>query len=210
MNESSFREMMVFPSGAHKIVVRRPADVDLDTAATVVSGIAAATGDGINVMTWKDLNPIVAQMLEGTRGIIMFMFFIVYVAVGILILNAMLMAVFERIREFGVLKALGVGPLKVFSLILVESGVQACIAAVVGFVLALPGMWYLSEHGIAVGALGGTDLMGVAMRPVWYGIYSPEGLVGPFVMLFFVVGFAVVYPALKAAWIRPIEAMHHQ
>ena len=46
------------------------------------------------------------------------MFFIVYIAIGILILNAMLMAVFERIREFGVLKALGVGPCGVLRLIL--------------------------------------------------------------------------------------------
>ena len=49
------------------------------------------------------------------------------VAIGILILNAMLMAVFERIREFGVLKALGMGPGKVLRLVLMETALQEAL-----------------------------------------------------------------------------------
>jgi ABC-type lipoprotein release transport system permease subunit len=52
-------------------------------------------------------------------------------------------------------------------------------------------------------------MMGVAMRPVWHGIYRFDILVTPVLMLFFVVFVAVLYPALKAAWIQPVEAMHH-
>ena len=108
-------------------------------------------------------------MLESTSSLIAIMFLIFYVAVGILLLNAMLMAVFERIREFGVLKAIGTGPGRVFALIMVESGLQAMIALVIGTLLAIPGMWYLSTYGIDMGGLGGTDMMGVAMRPVGWG-----------------------------------------
>ena len=137
------------------------------------------------------------------------MFFIIYIAVGILILNAMLTAVFERIKEFGVLKAIGAGPLRVLSLILVESSIQTFVAMVVGVVLALPGMWYIGTYGINTGALGGMDAMGVAMSEVWYGIYTPQNCVGPIILLWFVVMGAVLFPAVKAASIDPIRAMRH-
>jgi ABC-type lipoprotein release transport system permease subunit len=206
MNAQAFRELMVFPQGAHQLIVRRPNNVELEAAASTVRRVVG----GLEVKTWKELMPVVASMLESTQGLMMIVFFIIYIAVGILILNAMLMAVFERIREFGVLKALGVGPLRVVNLILIESAIQTVTAIVVGLTLAIPGMWYLSNVGINVGKLGGMSAMGLAMRPVWYGIYNANTLSGPLVMLVFIVFLAVLYPALKAAWIRPVEAMRHQ
>ena len=71
-------------------------------------------------------------------------------------------------------------------------------------------MWYLSVYGLDMAFVGGTDMMGVAMRPIWYGIYNPTIVSTPIVMLFVVVFLSVLYPALKAAWIQPVEAMKHQ
>src|SRR5262245_30170104 len=206
MNAEAFRELMVFPEGAHQMIVRRPKNVELEAAAATVKRYAGT----LTVKTWKELMPVVASMLESTQGLILVVFFIIYVAVGILILNAMLMAVFERIREFGVLKALGIGPLRVVNLILVESIIQTGIAVVAGVTLALPGMWYIGNIGINVGKLGGMSAMGLAMRPVWYGIYNSDTLSGPLVMLVLIVFLAVLYPACKAAWIHPVEAMRNQ
>ena len=206
MTEEAFRDFMVFPEGAHQVIVRRPEDVELEEAAVTVLSLAGE----LDVKTWKELMPVVATMLESTEGLILIVFFIVYVAVGILILNAMLMAVFERVREFGVLKALGGGPVLVLKLIFTESAIQTCIAIGVGVTLALPGMWYLGNFGINVGKLGGMSAMGLAMRPVWHGIYNAATLRGPLLMLIVIVFLAVLYPALKAALIRPVDAMRHQ
>ena len=210
LNEATFRELFVFPDGAHQLIVSLPDGADLGDAKATIVGLAEGLEGEPNVMTWRELMPIIAQMIDSTQGMIWIIFFIVYIAVGILILNAMLMAVFERIREFGVLKAIGVGPTQVLRLILYESGIQVVIAAVVGFTLALPGMWFLSTKGIDAGGMAGMDMMGVAMRPIWYGIYRPDVVAGPLIMLFVVVGMAIVYPALKAAFIQPVKAMTHQ
>ena len=205
MTEEAFRELMVFPTGVHQIVLNR-GDLSLDEAADVVTGIA----QGQDVRTWKQLMPAVAQMFELAKVAPFIASFIVYLAVGILILNAMLTAIFERIREFGVLKAIGAGPFTVLSLILVEGAIQTLVASILGLSLALPGMWYLTVHGLNAGAMGGMDAMGVAMAEIWYGIYTPESCVVPLFMLWMVAMGAVLYPAIKAAFINPIRAMRHR
>ena len=122
----------------------------------------------------------------------------------------MLTSVFERIKEFGVLKAIGAGPIHVFLLIFIESILQTAIAMVMGTIFALPVMWYVGTYGINVGALGGMDAMGVAFSEIWIGIYNPQTLAGPYIMLWVVAIGAIMYPALQAALINPITAMRHQ
>jgi putative ABC transport system permease protein len=206
MGDATFRELMVMPTGVHQIVVKLPGDVALEDAAPAM---AAAMPD-LEVKTWKQLMPIIAQMLDSVAGMIYILYFIIYVAVGILILNAMLMAVFERIREFGVLKAIGAGPLRVFGLIIIEASIQTTAAIVVGMAAAAPGMWWMSTRGVDFGSMGGMNMMGVSMRKIWYGIYDPATVAGPLIMLVVVASMAVLYPALKAAWISPVQAMRHR
>jgi ABC-type lipoprotein release transport system permease subunit len=205
MTAGAFRELLVVPDGVHQIIVRRPAEVDLPSTADRVHGLARE----LDVKTWRQLLPTISSMLDSARGAMIAMFFIIYVAIGILILNAMLMAVFERIREFGVLKALGVGPFDVLRLILVESAIQTGIAILVGVSLAVPGIWYLSRTGIDLGKLGGVTIMGIAWDPVWRAAVSVGIFTGPILVLVLIVAVAVFYPALKAALIHPVEAMHH-
>jgi putative ABC transport system permease protein len=204
--EARFRELMVMPEGANKILVKRPEDVDLSAAGAAVAAMAPEA----KVMTWAQLNPILAQMLQGVQGMITIVYLIVYVAVAILILNAMLMAVFERIREFGVLKAIGYSPRQVMSMMVLEGMLQASVALVLGVTIAALPMWYLQTHGINVGVLGGISMVGMTMPPIWRGYYTIESVQVPIILLFVIVFFAVLYPAVKAARIRPVEAMHHQ
>ena len=131
----------------------------------------------------------------------------IFVAVGIVLLNTMLMAVFERVREIGVLKALGFSPGAVLRLILMESAIQTGIAIAAGVALSVPFMWYLTEHGIHMGSV---TVQGVATAQVWRAAPSAETWLLPIAVLLFVIALAVMYPALKAAFIRPIEAIRHR
>jgi len=206
LTAGAFRALLVVPEGVHQIIVRRPANVDLPAAARRVRGLASE----LDVQTWRQLLPTIASMLDSARSAMLVMFLIVYLAVGILILNAMLMAVFERIREFGVLKALGAGPFDVLRMILIETGIQTGLAILVGLALAIPGIAYLSNTGIDLGKLAGISIMGIALDPVWRAAVSVRIFAAPIGVLILIVGVAVLYPALKAALIRPVEAIHHR
>ncbi len=206
MTDAAFRRFFVFPVGVHEIILRRPEGMSLDAFAADVASLAPRE----RVQTWKQLAPTLASLLESARGVMMIVFLIVYVAIGILILNAMLMAVFERIREFGVLKAIGYAPGQVFAMIFAETSIQTAIAIAVGGALALPGLWYLSRVGINMGRLGGMAVMGMVLDPIWRAVVEPRIFVGPLFTLVFIVGLAALYPAAKAAWISPIRAIQHR
>jgi ABC-type lipoprotein release transport system permease subunit len=206
MTAGAFRDFFVLPEGVHQIIVRRPANLELTAVVDTVRGIA----DDWDVKTWRELMPTLASLLDSTLGLIQIVFFIVYIVIGILILNAMLMAVFERIREFGVLKALGVEPGNVLRLIFVESSLQTTLALIVGLTLSIPGLWYLTRVGIDTGRLGGMSMMGMAVSSKWYAVVTSNTFAGPILTLVFIIFIAVLYPALKAARISPIEAMRYQ
>ena len=170
MTDGAYRELFVVPSGVHQIIVRRPAGVSLLSTANRVQQAAGV----LDVRTWRQLMPTLSSMLDSARSLIVVMFVIVYIAIGILILNAMLMAVFERVREFGVLKALGVSPFHVLRLILVESAIVTAVAIAVGVGLATPGLIYLRDVGLDLSSLAGVTILGIAMDPVWRAVITPD------------------------------------
>ncbi len=208
--EEEFRSFFALADGAHRVIVRSLEGQDLAAAAGAAEEAAAASAPGLEVKSWRDLLPGLANVLDSAQAAVQVVAFIVYVVIAILILNAMLTAVFERIREFGVLKAIGVSPRRVLALILVEGGFQAALAIAIGLACSLPALWFVTTRGIDVGGLGGTAIMGVAMDQIWTGAVTPVAIAGPIVILLFVAGLAVLFPAIKAARINPIEAIHHE
>lgn len=206
LTAAAFRELYFMPAGAHEVVVRKPDDVDLAAALEAVRGLAP----GLDTQTWRALVPTLATYLDSARQMMGIVSAIIYIVIAILVLNAMLMAVFERIREFGVLKALGIEPRQVLSLIFAESALQTGLALALGLAFSLPTLWYLANVGIDTGALGGVSVIGRTFATVWRAAVSPGTFVTPALVLVLLVLLAVVYPALKAARISPVEAMRHQ
>jgi len=208
MTEEAFRELMVLPDGAHEIaVVRRDPAQDLQTA----TDRAVRASPGLEVMNWRQLQPVLATLIDISGVSLLFMILITYTAVGMVTLNAMLMSVFERIHEFGVMKAIGVSPGQVVALIFTEAMIQTTAAGGLALALGLPVSLYYQRHGIDLSEWTGTGtIMGVAIDPVWYCRVTPSTVFMPVVFLFVVAALAVVYPAVKAAVIRPVQAIYYR
>jgi ABC-type lipoprotein release transport system permease subunit len=122
----SFCELFALERGAHQVIVRRPVEMPLPALVDA----ARALAPGQEVQSWRQLIPMLASMMDSTQGMMTFFFLIVWVAIAVVILNAMLVAVFERIKELGVLEALGFGPSAVLRLIFFGSMLQVGIAVV--------------------------------------------------------------------------------
>ena len=207
MVERSFRDLMVLPEGAHEIaVMRSDRSSDLESATAQVSTLA----QGYETLNWRQLQPVIARILDLADAQTIIMILITYVAVAMVILNAMLMSVFERIREFGIMKAIGVTPWQLTALVYVETMVQVVIASIISLVSGWSAAHYFQKNGIDLSSISGsTSFGGVAIDPIWNALVTTEALILPIVFLFIISAVAVIYPAIKAAVIRPVKAIHY-
>lgn len=209
MTAGEFRRLMALPEGAHEIAVsRRDEGMKLEEA----KGIVEAAAPGLDVRTWRRLNPVVARMLDISDSSMFIMLLITYTAIAMVTLNAMLMSVFERIPEFGVMKAIGVTPWQITLLVFAEAAAQAAIACVLAFALGLAASLYFEAHGLDLTALTGTGMAavgGVAFDPVWRAEVTAQAVITPLAVLAVIVFIAVIYPGVKAAVINPVRAIHH-
>lgn len=210
MTQEGFQELMVLPPrGVHELVISR-LDQKVDLAVTTQK--LAAKLPGLEVMNWRQLQPVVARIVDLSKYSLMILLLITYSAVGILTLNAMLMSVFERIHEFGIMKALGVSPWKVFGLIVGETTLQVSIAAFGALLFAVPLSLYCQTHPLDFSwlAKSSSSIAGVAIDPVWYCHVTLNTIMVPVLFLYVIAGIAILYPAIKAALIRPVQAIYHR
>jgi len=207
MVESSLRELMVLPEGSHEIaVMRSDRSRDLESAAAQVATLAR----GYETLNWRQLQPVIARILDLADAQTIIMILITYVAVAMVILNAMLMSVFERIREFGIMKAIGVTPWQLMALVYAETMVQVVIASIISLVSGWSAAHYFQKNGIDLSAIASsTSFGGVAIDPIWNAHVTTEALALPIVFLFIIAAAAVIYPAIKAAVIHPVKAIHY-
>jgi len=207
MVERSFRELMVLPEGAHEIAIMRPdRSSDLESAAAQVAALAR----DYETLNWRQLQPFIARILDLADAQTIIMILITYVAVAMVILNAMLMSVFERIREFGIMKAIGVTPWQLMTLIYAETMIQVAIASSISLASGCSAAHYFQKNGIDLSAIASsTSFGGVAIDPIWNAHVTTEALALPIVFLFIIAAAAVIYPAIKAAVIHPVKAIHY-
>jgi ABC-type antimicrobial peptide transport system permease subunit len=92
---------------------------------------------------------------------------------------------------------------------LAEAVIVTALAIAVGVALGVPTLQYLAIYGIELTSVAGMSIMGIAMDPVWRAELSVAAVAAPLGALVAIVALAVAYPSLKAAFIDPVEAIHH-
>jgi ABC-type antimicrobial peptide transport system permease subunit len=127
---------------------------------------------------------------------------------GFGIVNTTLMAVFERMREFGLLKALGMKSWWIIREVLTESALLLSTGMIIGNVLGLLSISGISGVGINLSALAaGAEYAGMT-RIIYPALNLKDFLVANLVVI--LLGLLVsLYPAVKAARFKPVEALTH-
>ena len=122
------------------------------------------------------------------------------------IINTMLMAVFERRKELGMLMAIGMNKSKVFTLILVETFFLSLVGAPTGMLLGALTINLTGKTGIDLSIVG-DGLQSVGLSNIIYPIIEPKFyfLTGILVFLFTLI--AAIYPSNKALRLKPTEAI---
>jgi putative ABC transport system permease protein len=149
---------------------------------------------------------MVAAVLQIYDYFIFVWFVVIFIAMGFGIVNTLLMAVFERIREYGLLKALGMRPGRIVRQVLTESALLLIMGAGIGTGLGLAGVAMLKRGGIDLSAFA-SGLEFAGMSRIIYPVLDLGDLAAANLVVI-VLGLLVsLYPAIKAARITPAEAM---
>ena len=210
------QELLVLPEQVHQLtVVGEDPYGELALKEAVISALGSppSEGDGAAlVQTWQESSPETAQMLAMSQGSGAFMLVIVFAVASVGVLNTMLMSVFERTRELGIIQALGLKPRSVVLLVVAESFWLGLVSAAGGMVLGgLIDLWMMTQ-GVDFSSSNGEGMesMGVLFDPVFYGEVHLYQFVVTGVSVILVSILASLWPAFRASRLEPVVAMRQE
>ena len=203
VHQDTFRDLFVSDGRIHEVALTSQGRLPSDQ---VVAAVKKAAGSD-EVLTWQELAPAPAQMAEMFASMMGLFGIIFGLTAGAGVMNTMLMSTFDRIREFGVLKALGATPWRIVRDVAAEALLLGVGFAVLGAALGLAGGTYLTVVGLDLAT--GDDLMlsGVAFDSIWRAKLTTSGILESMAFMVFVSVLAALYPAWKAARLDPVVAM---
>ena len=207
MSLADFAELLVLPGRIHEVAVRTPNAMEVDDYKPLVASLLQGTG--CEVRTWKEIAPALKEALAMNEAWTTIMLVIVFSVGSLGILNTMLMAVFERMYELGLMLAVGLKPVRLVRLILMETLMLAGISEVLGVCLGLLWSWRLVVKGWDLTGLFGEgfEFTGFAFENVLRAAIWPEGMLRCAALMLIISGLAALYPAIKAARLKPVEVM---
>ena len=164
---------------------------------------------GYEVETWETSIPELKQII-GMKTTVMNIFGIVLLVIAAIgILNLLMMAVFERTREIGVMGALGLKPRQITTLFLLEGILIGVVGAVLGAILGTIINGLLGYYGIDYSSFADmTDFTALISGRIYSQLVPLKILQHGFTVLI-IAALAAFAPARQAARREPAEALHH-
>ncbi len=161
----------------------------------------------LNVQTWKDLLPDISIYNEYMDFFMVFIVGILLLAMGFGIVNTMLMAVLERVKELGMLMAVGMNKRKVFSMIMLETILLCMVGAVLGMIISYLLILYTAKNGIDLTAMYQEGMEAWGFSAHLYPEIGWDSFIQVTVLVVIAGILASIYPARKALKLKPSEAL---
>ncbi|MGB5492371.1 MAG: ABC transporter permease [Woeseiaceae bacterium] len=167
--------------------------------------VTAAVDGELEVSRWSEVATYLGSMLKVMDGFVMIWMIVIFLALSFGLVNTLVMAVFERVREIGLMLALGMKPSNILGQIIIESMLLLSVGLVIGNLLA----WLTIQPlrgGIDISAVAeGMEMMG-ASSVLYPRLYVSDMILANVIVLS--LGFlASLSPAWRASRYEPVEAI---
>ncbi len=178
---------------------------DYRNVEALLNSVESAAGEGLEVLPWYELDSYLGTMLDVMDGFVFVWIIVVFLALSFGLVNTLVMAVFERVREIGLMLALGMTPGTILGQIIVESLCLLVMGLLLGNALAI---------GTILALADGIDISVVAQGMEMFGassVLTPELTSRDIILanvIVIVLGLlASLSPAWRASRYEPIEAI---
>ncbi|MFA6439715.1 MAG: FtsX-like permease family protein, partial [Bacteriovoracaceae bacterium] len=165
-------------------------------------------GPEYEVLSYFDTVPFLAMQLEMTQRMMIVYYLIVGIAMIFGIINTMMMSVYERIREFGVLKAVGMRDQLLLQMVLTEAALIGTIGTIIGIIFGSALTLYTGSVGLDFSWFA-EGLASWGSGAVIWPMLDPLGSLEGGILIIILCVIAAIHPALKAVKLQPVEAIRH-
>jgi ABC-type lipoprotein release transport system permease subunit len=166
---------------------------------------AALQSSQYQVLTWTEMDALILQTEDLANSYMVIFYLIVLGVTATVIINTLIMAVFERTREIGILSAIGMKSRRILAMFLAESTLLAIGGILMGLVLGGLAVAYFSHFGFFIGNMGVT---GILIGNTIYTDLTLSDTVTLTITALVITLLAGFYPALLAARMEPVDALH--
>ncbi|MCZ6878867.1 MAG: ABC transporter permease [Acidobacteria bacterium] len=195
------------PDEVHEIAVKIGDPMAADSFAAQLNASENWPADTV-AQSWGELAPQLRDYVNLAQGMYGFIIVLIGLFTATGVLNTMMMAVFERSREIGLVAALGMRPLLIVSSILLESLFLGVLGLIVGFGFGAWGMSYLTTQGLDLSRwMGELSMFGTRMDPILKASWGWDYVLWSALGLLLATFFAALFPAVKAARLNPVQAL---
>jgi ABC-type lipoprotein release transport system permease subunit len=169
--------------------------------------VAALQSSQYQVLTWQQQNQIIDQTEQLANAFMIVIYLIVLGITATVIVNTLIMSVFERTREIGILSAIGMKGSRIMAMFFAESSLLAIGGIFIGLVLGGLLVAYFARYGFYIGNIGVT---GITLGERIYAYLKPGDAIYLTILAFVVTLVASLYPALLAARMEPVVALRSE
>lgn len=186
----------------HEIAIRLNSVQNVDS---VYANLSTELSD-LSVKNWKELAPELKLMNEMIGLELNIFVGVILFALLFGITNTMLMSVMERVREFGVLMAIGMKRRRVFTMIILETILLSLVGGVIGMILASSLITWIGKVGINLSAFT-EGFTAFSISPMLHPILPIDFYASITIMIIITAIFSAIYPAVKAIKLKPSQAI---
>ncbi len=199
-----FAQSLYDTTGVDRLAVLLSSGGNVETVKAALSRAFKNQHLDVDVKTWKELDPFYTKTQQMFNVIFFFLFVIVLVIVVMSVVNTMGMAIVERTREIGTLRALGTKRRGIVTLFALESALLGGFGSILGMVLAF-GAWFAVNF-----VLKPTWIPPTIGKPVPLELYLvPQYIAFSSLFLILLSVGAAILPARKAARQEIVDALGH-
>jgi len=198
------QELFALPGRVNALAVRVN---DLDDVPRMVRAFGPRVSDGFDVLGWPRLLPEVVSDIEFHEVLTYIVLTVVFVIVTLGIANTILMAVMERIREFGIMMALGTEPRQIARAVVYEAMLLGLAGLALGTAVGTGIVEYYARHGLDFGDYAEAMETMPGLTSTVYPLLRVDHTLLVVALVLVTVLLAALYPAWKAAGLSPVEAI---
>jgi ABC-type lipoprotein release transport system permease subunit len=169
---------------------------------------AALTSSNYQILTWQDLNELSVQFEQFAGAYMIILYLIILGITATVVTNTLVMAVYERTREIGILSAIGMKGRRIMSAFLTEAALLATGGVIGGLILGGLITAYVGRVGLMIPATQG--ITGILIGDKIYPFVTSADVISLTITAYVITLIASLYPATLAARMEPVEALHAQ